>query len=130
MLVPAGFLVMLLLAAIAVDQAQVHLRQRQAQRLAVDLANDLVTLGLDEAAFRAEGRYRLDPHRVSDLAHELAAAGDLARWVTEVHASVPDPETVTVTITARVEYIFAPAIPGAPHEAKVTGRATAVARAG
>jgi hypothetical protein len=130
MLVPAGFLIMLVLAAIAVDHSQVHLRQRQAQRVAVDVANDLVTLALDEAAFRESGEYLLDAPRAADLVDVLARASDLGPTLVDVRATVIPPDQVVVELEARVEHIFTKAIPGAPSGTTVRARATAVARAG
>jgi hypothetical protein len=130
MLVPAGFLIMLLLAAIAVDHSQVHLRQRQAQRVAVDIANDLATLALDEAAFRDSGDYLLDPHRAADLADLLARTSDLGPTLVDVRATVVPPDQVVVELEAAVEHIFTKAIPGAAPGTTVRARATAVARSG
>jgi hypothetical protein len=130
MLVPAGFLIMLVLAAIAVDHSQVHLRQRQAQRVAVDIANDLVTLALDEATFRSSGDYHLDPRRAADLADVLARSSDLGPTLVDVRATVTSPDQVVVELEASVEHIFTKAIPGAPSGTTVRARATAVARAG
>jgi hypothetical protein len=129
MLVPAGFLIVLLLAAIAVDHSQVHLRQRQAQRVAVDVANDLVTLALDEVAFRESGEYLLDPRRAGDLSFGLARTSDLGPRLVDVRATVVPPDQVVVELEASVEHIFTKAIPGAPSGTTVRARATAVARA-
>ena len=43
MLVPAGLLIVLVMASIAVDMSLVHLRQRQAYDLASAAANDAAT---------------------------------------------------------------------------------------
>ena len=46
MLMPAAVLIVLLLGAIAVDSAIVYLRQRQAENIAFDAANDAAGAGL------------------------------------------------------------------------------------
>ena len=84
MLMPAGVLVVLLLGAIAVDLSLVYLRQRQTSAIAVDVANDLAALALDEDAFRADGRFELDPDRADELGQALIAASDLAAEVVDV----------------------------------------------
>ena len=52
MLVPAGLLVVLVMASIAVDMSLVHLRQRQAVDVASGAANDAVTAAAEEGALR------------------------------------------------------------------------------
>lgn len=127
MLMPAGVLVVLLLGAIAFDLSLVFLRQRQASSLAVDVANDVATAALDEDAFRADGRYQLDPDRADELGRALVTASDLAGEVREVEVAIVGPETVEVTIVVAVDYVFAKAIPGATDGTMVTASATATA---
>jgi hypothetical protein len=130
MLMPAGVLVVLLLGSIAFDLSVVFLRQRQASSLAADLANDLATAALDEAAFRADGQFRLDPGRADELGRDLAAASDLADDIVEVEIGVTGPDVVVVRVVVGVEYVFARAIPGAADGTTVTASATAVAAPG
>lgn len=127
MLMPAGVLVVLLLGAIAFDLSLVFLRQRQASSVAVDVANDLATAALDEAAFRADGRFRLDPDRADELGRALVAASDLGADVREVDVAVVGLDTVEVRVVVDVDYVFAKAIPGASDGTTVTATATAVA---
>lgn len=127
MLMPAGVLVVLLLGAIAFDLSLVFLRQRQASSLAVDVANDLATAALDEAAFRADGRFRLDPDRADELGRALVATSDLGADVREVDVAVVGLDTVEVRVVVDVDYVFAKAIPGASDGTTVTATATAVA---
>lgn len=127
MLMPAGVLVVLLLGAIAFDLSLVFLRQRQASSLAVDVANDLAAAALDEAAFRADGRFRLDPDRADELGRALVAASDLGADVREVDVAVVGLDTVEVRVVVDVDYVFAKAIPGASDGTTVTATATAVA---
>ncbi|MFP5255662.1 MAG: hypothetical protein ACLGI8_07400 [Acidimicrobiia bacterium] len=127
MLVPAGFLVMLLLGAIAFDLSLLFLRQRQASSLAVDLANDLATLALDEGELRASGTYVLDEQVARRLGRELAEQSDLADQLTELEVVVVSDDTVRVTATVDVEYLFARAVPGARTASEVRASATAQA---
>lgn len=103
------------------------LRQRQASSLAVDVANDLATAALDEAAFRADGRFRLDPDRADELGRALVATSDLGADVREVDVAVVGLDTVEVRVVVDVDYVFAKAIPGASDGTTVTATATAVA---
>jgi hypothetical protein len=130
MLVPAGFLVMLLLGAIAFDLSLLFLRQRQASSLAVDLANDLATLALDEGHLRATGEYRLDEEAAGELGEALARRSDLEGDLSDLDVQVLSDDTVRVTATVRVDYVFARALPGARSGTEVTASATARAVAG
>lgn len=67
LLVPAGVLIVALLASIAVDSTAAFLAQREAQAAASSLANDLVSLALDESPLRHHGSYRLSPSRLRQL---------------------------------------------------------------
>lgn len=127
MLMPAGVLVVLLLGAIAFDLSLVFLRQRQTSSVAVDVANDLATAALDEAAFRADGRFRLDPERAEELGRALVGSSDLGEDVVDVEVAVVGLDTVEVRVVVQVDYVFAKAIPGATDGTTVTATATAVA---
>jgi hypothetical protein len=127
MLMPAGVLVTLLLGAIAFDLSVVFLRQRQASSLAVDLANDLATASLDEASFRADGEFRLDPERAEDLAVAMVDASELRDELVSYEVEVLDDVTVRVQVVLRAEYVFAKAIPGPSDGTTVEASATATA---
>lgn len=130
MLMPAGALVVILLGAVSFDLSLLFLRQRQAASVAVDVANDLASVAFDEEVFRRDGTFRLDPDRAADIGTSLIDASDLSGEIEDVEITVTGPDRVEVRITARVDYVFAKAIPGAADGTTVTGRATAVARAG
>jgi hypothetical protein len=127
MLVPAGLLITLLLGGIAFDLSLVFLRQRQASSVAVDLANDLATLALDEGHLRATGEYVLDPGRADALATDLLGRSDVAQEAVALTVQVTAPNSVSVTVTLGVDYVFAKAIPGAADGAEVSATASAVA---
>lgn len=129
-LVPAGFLVMLLLASIAFDLSLLFLRQRQASSLAHDLANDVVTLALDEEHLRTTGRYRLDEAAAASIGRDLALGSDLREQLRGVEVVVVDDDEVQVTVRVQVDYVFARAIPGASDGAEVAATAVAEAMTG
>jgi hypothetical protein len=129
MLMPAGLLIVLVLASIAVDMSVVHLRKRQAFELAAAAANDAATAGVDQGRLRTTHDYVLDPERARAVVSDAVAGSELAPQLTR-------PPVVTVTATAvRVElvveadYIFADVVPGAPDGTVVTASATATALA-
>jgi hypothetical protein len=130
MLMPAAFLVVVVIAAICVDQSLVFLRQRQAASVAVDVANDLATTALDQAAYRSSGDFRLDESRARSLGRHLVDASDIGPHVRDVHIWLAADDEVVVEITASVDYIFARAIPAAGDGTTVRARAIAVAATG
>ncbi len=87
-LVPAALLVLLVLAAIAVDSASEYLARRELAAAADAAANDAATFGLDEARFRETGEFVLDPARANEAVaaerSRCAAAGSSiaprSRW--------------------------------------------------
>lgn len=129
-LVPTGFLVMILLASIAFDLSLLFLRQRQASSLAHDLANDLATLALDEPHLRASGTYRLDGTLADSLGRDLALSSDLRELLSAVEVVLLDDDEVQVTVRLQVDYVFARALPGARDGAEVVASAVAEARSG
>jgi len=126
MLMPAGLLVVLVLASIAVDMTVVHLRQRQALDVAASAANDAVTAGADQTGLRA-GVYRVDPAAARRVVQRAVAASDLAPHLVGSPRVSVEGDTVSVSVTVRADYIFTAALPGAPDSTTVTGTASATA---
>jgi len=127
MLMPAGVLIVLLLGSLAFDLSLVFLRQRQASSLSIDVANDLATAAIDEAAFRRDGQFVIDPTLAAQLGGELVGASELGPDVRSLEVRVVDDQTVEVVLEVEVDYLFAGAIPGAADGTRVTARATAAA---
>lgn len=126
----ASVLIVLLLGAVSFDLSLVFLRQRQASSVAVDVANDLASAAFDEQAFRASGAFELDPERADTLGRSFVDSSDLAGEVVDFEVEVIGADSVQVTVTVRVDYVFAKAIPGTSDGTTVTARATAVAARG
>ncbi len=123
---PVAVLIVLLLGAIAVDLTVVRLRQQQAIDAAASAANDAVTFGLDQGALRGGRGYVLDPNRVRQAVDQSVQSQGLANQLVETPVvTEPAPNTVTVVVTLRANYVFARSIPGSPHETIVRGTATA-----
>ena len=130
MLMPAAVLVFIILGAIAVDFAVVFLGEREVANAAASAANDAASEGVDREGFYATATVRLDPAVAARVAaRSVAAAGlddHLDDIVTTTRVAVGLPE-VTVTVRARVHYLFASALPGGPEGIDV--EATAVVTA-
>ena len=127
MLMPAGLLIVLVLASIAVDMSLVHLRKRQAFDLAAAAANDAATAGVDQGELRATHAYLLDPERTRAVVGDVVAASDLAPHLVGPPVVTVSGADVRVELALEADYIFADVVPGAPDGAVV--RATATARA-
>jgi hypothetical protein len=127
MLMPAGLLIVLVLASIAVDMSLVHLRKRQAFELAAAAANDAAAAGIDQGLLRTTHAFVLDPERTRAMVADVVAGSELA-------SQLAGPPVVTVTgagvrveLTLEADYIFADAVPGAPDGTTVTASAAATA---
>jgi len=133
LLVPAGVLVVIVLASIAVDFAIAFLGEREVASLATAAANDAATAAVDEAHLRATGEFRIDPDRAEDVVAATIAASSLDLDLDPAVVDVIDLDgapAVRVRLTGRIDYVFAPALPGAPDGADVGASAVAVAREG
>lgn len=120
MLMPAAVLIVLALAAITVDLGLVQLGRREASAAVDAAANDAVTFGFDEAAYRRGEGYHLDPGRVrTAVDRSLAIRSSTSRWAGPPHITI-DGTRVTVTVRVRIDYVFARALPGGPDHTTVS----------
>jgi Flp pilus assembly protein TadG len=132
MLVPAGVLVLLVLGAIAVDAAVVHLGQRQLANAVAAAANDAAAAAISDASFYGDADVEIDPDRARRiaLASFAAALPSGAGGALSGHPSlevVVAGDQVCVSSRAEVRHILSPAVPGARRHTEVTARATATA---
>jgi hypothetical protein len=128
MLVPAGVLIVFVLASIAVDMSLVHLRKRQAFDLASAAANDAATAGADQAALRS-GSYVIEPDSARAVVDDVVGASELAPHLAAPPSVTVTAEGVSVELALEADYIFAGVVPGAPDGTVVAASATAVAEA-
>jgi hypothetical protein len=129
MLMPAGLLIVLVLASIAVDMSVVHLRKRQAFELAAAAANDAVTAAVDQGRLRTTHDYLLDPERARAVVADVVAASEVAPELAGPPVVTVTAAGVRVELVLEADYIFADVVPGAPDGAEVTASATATAAA-
>ena len=131
MLVPAAVLVLVMLAAIAVDSAVVLLAERDLSDRTAAVANDIAGFAASDDAFYSGGVVALSGQhasRYTDLAFAPARTPEGYRgW----HATATTTgRTVTISAEADVEYIFAKALPGFPDVAHVQARSVVTSRGG
>lgn len=126
MLMPAAVLVMLLLAALALDVAAVWMGQRELANAAAAAANDVAAVALDETSFYGAGDVRLDRRRAAVIVDEhLRLAEDEPLHQVAVDQIQIDGARVEVRLHARVR----PIIGFGPDRSSRVVRATAVATA-
>jgi hypothetical protein len=127
LLMPAGLLIVLVLASIAVDMSLVHLRKRQAFELAAAAANDAATAGVDQGRLRTTHDYVLDPERTRAVVEDVVAVSELAPQLARPPVVTVTATGVRVELALEADYIFADVVPGAPDGTEVTASATATA---
>ncbi len=114
-MVPAGFLVMIMLGAMAVDLSLAFAGERRVADLAASIANAAASQVDDTVFYGTAGSdVQIDQGRVAILlaAEQLLAEQDPALVGVQVTAGFPDALSVAVTVTADVPYLFLDAIPG------------------
>lgn len=130
LLMPAAVLVVLVLAAIAVDTTVMFLGERELADLTASAANDAATAALRREPFYECGRLELDQHRAQQVAATVASArvsDAVSLTAVEVSAdNTADPPTVTVAAQASVRLVFSGGLPGGLRMRTVAARSTAV----
>ena len=108
-LYPVGFLIVLMLGAIAVDLGNVWMQQRRLADAADSAANDAVTYGVDQGVLRATGDLELSEARIDDIVVVSVAGQGLPAEATITDSSgtvIGGVPAVTVTIESRADLIF------------------------
>jgi hypothetical protein len=109
-LMPVAFLVLLALAAIAVDSAAVYLGQRRVADLAAGLANDAVA-AVSEQAFYEGGEVAIQTSRVAARQQQVLDTLAQDPAFRDVRCDVaPAGDRVTASCQAQVQPIFGRAI--------------------
>lgn len=129
LLMPAGVLILLILAALSFDLGVGFQRKRALLELADAAANDAVTAGLDQGRLRVDGRYCLDATQVRRSVAAAVTSADFAVEVASVQLLAGDgggcATGATVVLRATRPAPFTAAIPGASAAAPLEARATA-----
>jgi hypothetical protein len=114
-LVPAGFLVLILLAALAVDSAVTYLGQEQLHDALSAAANDAVTAALDDMSFYRSGVITIDP----TAAGQAVCASVAAQNTPSLHGlqlwMAVEGDQLQLKGEAQVDSVFGRVIPGLAH---------------
>ncbi len=111
-LVPAGFLVLMLLAALAVDSAVAYQGQHALHDALAAAANDAVTAGLDNRSFYTSGTVSFDPAAIDSAVCRSVSAQGLGSLHGLRLAVATSGRSVRVEASATVEAVFGRWIPG------------------
>lgn len=111
-LVPAGFLVLILLAALAVDSAVSYLGQQQLHDALSAAANDAVGAAVNNQSFYATGSLSLDQAAAEQVVcHSIQAQDDSGLKDVNITVAVSG-ASIEVSGSAQVDAVFGRAIPG------------------
>ncbi|MBV9662271.1 MAG: hypothetical protein JO337_14055 [Acidimicrobiales bacterium] len=114
-LVPSGFLVLILLSALAVDSAVAYLAQQRLHDALTAAANDAVAAGLDNGTFYAGGALTLDPATVQRAVCQTIDA-QRASGLQQLKVAVAiSGLSIQVSGSATVSAVFGRALPGFGH---------------
>ena len=122
LLAPVGLLVVLLLGAVTLEAAALHLNQRQLEDLADSLASDGATVGFDVDHFRNTDDIRIDVSEANKVVNPGIAISNLPS-ATGAAAPGAVAEGVTVNLRYDHEYFLGKIIFGATTELTATGTA-------
>lgn len=128
LLMPAAFLIVIVLISLVIEAAAMHLHKRQLVDLADSIANDAATYGFDVEAFRASGEIRIDESTAASIVGSSIAISELpTATVVQVRVS-PGPEpTVEIDLRYTHEYVVAGTLVGGSDQIlDATGQATLV----
>lgn len=128
LLLPAGFLIVLLLGSLVLEAAALHLRQRQLDDLADSIANDAAAVGFDIDAFRADGEIRIDPESARTVVDPAIAISSLPAAELASFGVSDDPAPIVeIGLAIEHDYIIGGALlGGAPPVLTALGRAELV----
>ena len=132
-LFPAGVLIMIVLAATAVDSSVAFLARRELTEATAAAANDAAIMSLSPISFYEGGRLEIDAEALAGVATRRVVmvldAGrhrDLEVSTVALPPSAPGCAwTVRVSATSSVDYVFAPALPGSDTGVRITVSSTA-----
>jgi hypothetical protein len=122
-LVPAMMLVLIALAAVAIDLTAVHVAQRSLYRAASAAADDAAGM-LDARRIQLDGSLRVDCPAARRVIVARLRAADLPGPIVELTVTCTD-DVVELRTRVAVPHVFLGAVPGAPavDDAPVSVRA-------
>ncbi len=137
MLMPAGLLIVFLLASVSVDAARSFQAKRQLVDLADSAANDAVAASIvTDREFTVDGVIRLDADAARAVVVDAVAIrgssdlGDVQVVSVRVEHEPGSVPVVEVVLETRIRSLFAPAVPGGADTVTLTATGRAAAAVG
>lgn len=122
LLFPAAVFAVLVLAAITLDVGFAHVRAQELRSVAASAANDALG-SLDTDALRSSGTISFDRAEAERLARTSVAAGPIPTADVEsvkITRRSADEWQIAVTLGVDVDFVIAPALPGAARGVRIT----------
>ena len=132
LLMPAGVLIVIILAAITVDLSHLYLERRELLSATSAAANDAASAAVDIEAIRSGAGLEdaVDPGAAIAQAQATLAAQGVTGAADVRLVNDGGRLGVRVSVTRSVEYVFAPAVPGGPSSKAVTATSVAYLETG
>ena len=124
-LAPIALLIVLIMGAVTLEVASLHLQQRRLDDLADTLANDAATVGFDVTTFRTTGDITISVPLANQAIDETIMFSSLPE-ASMTSMRLPEPDTVEVDLNYEHEFILGRSLFGASTELTATGRAELV----
>lgn len=132
LLMPAGVLIVIILAAITVDFSHLYLERRELLSATSAAANDAASAAVDIEAVRAGAPLEeaVDLGAAVARAQATLAAQGVGGTADVQLVNDAGRVGVQVSVTRSVDYIFVPAVPGGPSSKAVTATSVAYLETG
>jgi len=125
LLAPIAVLIVVVLGAVTLEVASLHLQQRRLDDLADTVANDAATVGFDVQTFRQSGDITIDLGVANQVAADSISMSSLPETAM-TSLGLPAPDMVELDLSYEYQFILGRSIFGVTTELTATGRATLV----
>ncbi len=124
LLAPTALLIVLMLGAVTLEVAAMHLRQRQLDDLATTIANDAATVGFDTDAYRSTGTISISQARAIQVVGPSISGSDIPEARAQGFDIAPGPApSVEVDLALTHEFVLGQLLWGTSIELTATGQA-------
>ena len=127
LLAPIALLIVMMLGAVTLEVAAMHLHQRQLHDLATSIANDAATVGFDVDQFRTDQSITIDSSAAQSVIGPSIAISNLPEARAEGFTVLPGAEpSVQVDLAVTHEFVLGQLIWGTATELTASGQAALV----
>lgn len=127
LLAPIALLIVMMLGAVTLEVAAMHLHQRQLHDLATSIANDAATVGFDVDQYRTDQTIAIDPSAAQSVIEPSIAISNIPEARAEGFSVVPGAEPlVEIDLAVTHEFVLGQLIWGSSTELTASGEAALV----